>query len=61
MERHPIDWEQAYEDALADSALPQEDEAYLLREVEDAGGFLLFAQRHLRRLEEAASASYTGD
>ena len=55
MERHPIDWEQANEDALADSALPQEDEAYLRREVKDPGRFLLFAQRHLRRLEEAAS------
>ena len=54
IERHPGDWEQAYEGALAESDLNREDEAYLRRGVEDAGGFSAFAQRNLRRLEEAA-------
>jgi len=55
VERHPgDDWEQAFEDALAESDLPEEDEAYLRGMVEGAGGFLSFAQRYLQRLEKAA-------
>lgn len=55
IERHPDDWEQAYEGALAESDLNTEDEAYLRRGVEDAGGFSSFARRNLRRLEEEAA------
>ena len=55
VERHPDDdWEQAYEDALAESDLPEEDKAYLQKGVKEAEGFLPFAQRNLRRLEDAA-------
>ncbi len=54
IERHQGDWEQAYEDALPESELTEEDEAYLRRGVEEAGGFLPFARRNLQRLEEAA-------
>jgi hypothetical protein len=63
IEQHSGDWAQAYKDALANSGLPQEDEAYLRRGVKDAGVFLPFAQHHLRRLEEAAPGEreQTGD
>jgi hypothetical protein len=54
IEQHPGDWEQAFEDALAEADLPEEDKAYLQKGVEEAEGFLPFAQRNLRRLEEAA-------
>ncbi len=54
VEQHPTDWEQAYEDALAGSDLPEEDMGYLRRGAEEAGGFLPFVQRNLQRLEEAA-------
>jgi hypothetical protein len=54
IERHPGDWEQAYEDALVESDLPEEDEDYLRRGVQKAGGFSSFARRNLRELEEAA-------
>lgn len=54
VERHPNDdWEQAYEDALAGSELPEEDKDDLRVVVNEAGGFLSFAKRNLRRLEEA--------
>jgi hypothetical protein len=54
VERHPNGWEQAHEDALAGSDLPEEDEAYLRRGIKEAGGFSPFARRNLQRLEEAA-------
>src|SRR5215210_3196691 len=54
VEQHPTDWEQAYEDALAESDLTEEDADYLRRGAEEAGGLLLFVQRNLQRLEEAA-------
>jgi hypothetical protein len=54
IEQHPDGWEQAHEDALAESDLTEEDAAYLQRGIQEAGGFLPFAQRNLRRLEEAA-------
>ena len=55
-ERRPDDLRQAYEDALAGSDLPEEDEADLRRGIERAEGFSSFVQRNLRRLEEAAPA-----
>jgi uncharacterized protein YukE len=63
VERHPDVWEQAYEDALAESDLLEEDKADLRGAAEEAGGFLPFAQRNLRRLEEAAPGEeeQTGD
>ena len=63
IERRPGDWEQAYEDALAETDLPEEDGDYLRRGVEKAGGFLSFARGNLRRLEEAApgEGEQTGD
>ncbi len=54
VERHPDVWEQAYEDALAESDLPEEDKDYLRGVVEEAGGFLPFVEHSLERLEEAA-------
>jgi phage repressor protein C with HTH and peptisase S24 domain len=54
VEQHPTDWEQAYEDALAESDLPKEDADYLRRGAEEAGGFLPFIQRNLQCLKEAA-------
>jgi hypothetical protein len=54
IEQHPTDWEQAYEDALANSELTEEDADYLRRGAKEAGGFLPFVQRNLQRLEEAA-------
>jgi hypothetical protein len=53
-EQYAGDWEQTYEDALAESELTEEDEAYLQSGVKEAGGFSPFVQRNLRRLEEAA-------
>ena len=55
VEQHPTDWEQAYEDALAESDLTEEDADYLRRGAKEAGGFLPFVQRSLLGLEEAAS------
>jgi len=52
--RHPDGWERAYEDALADSALTGEEEDYLRKGVENAGGFVQFVHGNLRALEEAA-------
>ena len=54
IEQHPDALEQAYEDALAHSGLPEEDQADLWRRTEEAGGFASFVRRDLRRLEEAA-------
>ena len=54
LDRHPDGWEQAYEDALAGSDLAGEEESYLRKGVENAGGFAQFAQSNLRALEEAA-------
>ena len=63
VERHPSVWEQAYEDALAESDLLEEDKADLRGAVKEAGGFLPFAQSNLRRLEEVAPGEeeQTGD
>jgi hypothetical protein len=54
LDRHPDGWEQAYEDALAGSDLAGEEESYLRKGVENAGGFAQFAQSNLQRLEDAA-------
>lgn len=54
VESYPNDWEQIYEDALAKSELLEEHKANLRGMVNEAGGFLPFARRNLRRLEEAA-------
>ncbi|MCA1729732.1 MAG: hypothetical protein LC751_10085 [Actinobacteria bacterium] len=61
-EQHAGDWEQTYEDALAESDLTGEDEAYLQSGLKEAGGFSSFVQRNLQRLEEAApDEGETGD
>ncbi len=61
-EQYAGDWEQTYEDALAESELTEEDETYLQSGVKEAGGFSPFVQRNLRRLEEAApDEEKTGD
>jgi hypothetical protein len=61
-EQYAGDLEQAYEDALAESELTEEDETYLQSGVKEAGGFSPFVQRNLRRLEEAApDEEKTGD
>jgi hypothetical protein len=61
-EQYAGDWEQTYEEALAESELTEEDEAYLQSGVKEAGGFSPFVQRNLRRLEEAApDEEKTGD
>ncbi len=54
VERHSNGLEQAYEDALSESGLPEDDQAHLWKETEEAGGFSSFVRDHLRRLEEAA-------
>ncbi|HLL38705.1 MAG TPA: hypothetical protein VK357_03455 [Rubrobacteraceae bacterium] len=54
IEQYAGDWEQTYEDALTESELTEEDEAYLKSGIDEAGGFLPFVQFNLRRLEEAA-------
>ena len=54
VERHPSVWEQAYEDALAEADLPEEDKVDLWGAAKEVEGFLPFAQRNLRTLEEAA-------
>lgn len=54
VERHSDGLEKAYEDALAASGLPEEDQAYLWRRTEEAGGFSSFVRHDLRKLEEAA-------
>jgi len=53
VERYPDGLETAYEDALAASGLPEEDQAHLRKETERAGGFSSFVRRDLRKLEEA--------
>lgn len=53
IEEYPDAWEPALEDALAESDLPDEDKTYLQKGVKEAEDFLTFAQRNLRRLEEA--------
>ena len=61
-EQYAGDWEQTYEDALAESELTEEDETYLQSGVKEAGGFSPFVRRNLRRLEEAApDDGKTGD
>ena len=61
-EQYAGDLEQAYEDALAESELTEEDETYLQSGVKEAGGFSRFVRRNLRRLEEAApDDEKTGD
>jgi hypothetical protein len=61
-ERYAGGWEQTYEDALVESDLTEEDEAYLQSGIKGAGGFSPFVQRNLRRLEEAApDEEETGD
>jgi hypothetical protein len=37
-EQYAGDWEQTYEDALAESEMTEEDETYLQSEVKEAGG-----------------------
>lgn len=54
VERYSDDLEEAYEDALAASKLPEEDQAHLQSRVKEAGGFSSFVRRDLQRLEEAA-------
>ncbi len=54
VERYSDNLEEAYEDALAASKLPEEDRAYLQKRTEEAGGFSSFVRRDLRRLEESA-------
>lgn len=54
VERYPDDLETAYEDALAASGLPEEDQAHLRKSTEEEGGFSSFVPRYLRKLEEAA-------
>jgi predicted DNA-binding protein len=54
IEQYAGDWEQTYEDALTESELTEEDEAYLQGGINEAGGFSPFVQSNLRRLEEAA-------
>lgn len=53
-EQHSGGWEQAFDDALGESDLPEEDKDYLRGVVEEAGGFLPFVEHSLERLEEAA-------
>jgi hypothetical protein len=53
VERHSDSLETAYKDALAASGLPEEDQAYLHKGTEEAGGFSSFVQRDLRKLEAA--------
>lgn len=61
-EQYAGDLEQAYEDALAESELTEEDEAFLQSGLKEAGGFSPFVRRNLRRLEEAApDDEKTGD
>ncbi len=45
-EQYAGDWEQTYEDALAESELTEEDETYLQSGVKQAGGFSPFVQRN---------------
>jgi len=52
VERYPDGLETAYEDALATSGLPEEDQAHLRKRAEEAGGFSSFVPRDLRKLEE---------
>ena len=54
LEQRSGDWEQAFDGALGESDLPEEDKDYLRGVVEEAGGFLPFVERSLERLEEAA-------
>lgn len=54
VERHQDDLDRAYEDALAESDLDEEDKAYLRDGVEKAGSFSSFVRHNLRGLEEAA-------
>lgn len=56
VERHSNVLEQAYEDALSESGLPDEDQAHLRNASEEAGGFSSFVEDHLWRLKEAAPA-----
>lgn len=55
IQRYPRDWEQAYEDALTQSDLTEEDKGDLQRGIKEAGGFSPFVQRNLRKVEDAAS------
>ena len=56
VQRYSGDLEEAYEDALAASGLPEEDQAHLRRGVERAGGFSSFVRCDLQKLEGAAPA-----
>ena len=53
VERYPDGLETAYEDALATSSLPEEDQAHLREGTEQAEGFSSLVRRDLRKLEEA--------
>lgn len=54
VERYPDDLETAYEDALAASGMPEEDQDHLRKGTEEAGGFSSLVRRDLQRLEDAA-------
>lgn len=54
IDQRPGDWEKAFEDALAESDLPEEEKSYLQKGVQKAEGFLPFARCNLEMLEEAA-------
>ncbi len=56
VQRYSGNLEEAYEDALAASGLPEEDQAHLRRGVERAGGFSSFVRCDLQKLEGAAPA-----
>lgn len=56
VERHSDGLEQAFEEALSESELPDEDQSYLREDTEEMGGFSSFVGDRLRRLEEAAPA-----
>ena len=54
VQRYSGDLEVAYEDALAASGLPEEDQAHLRSGTEKAGGVSSLVRRDLQRLEETA-------
>jgi hypothetical protein len=53
VERYSDGLEIAYKNALDASELPGEDQAYLRKRAEEAGGFSSFVPRDLRKLEES--------
>ncbi len=59
VERYPDGLETAYEDALAASGLPEEDQAHLRKGTEGAGGFSSFVRRDLRNSPYAKAPAAT--